>query len=102
MPVMTRTHRLPSAKSPVRRFWCDTNHPRHGGVGKLLLGALILVGIATGVLAWNGTLLRRGEAHLDLIVETVKKGPLEITITERGNLESANNQTLVWRHRRAE
>jgi HlyD family secretion protein len=72
-----------------------TGRGRRGAAGKVVLVALSLLGITTGVLAWSGKLLRRGDAHADLIVETVKKGPLEITITERGNLESANNQTLV-------
>jgi HlyD family secretion protein len=68
---------------------------RRGAIGKVLLVASIVLG-ATGIgLAWQGKLLSRGGEKSQLIVEPVKKGPLEITITERGNLESANNQTLV-------
>jgi HlyD family secretion protein len=71
-------------------------HPRRGAIGKMILVLLILLGLTTGgVLAWQGKLLPHGEEKSSLIVETVKKGLLEITITERGNIESANNQTLV-------
>jgi HlyD family secretion protein len=65
-------------------------------MGKLLLVALIVLVVTTGVvLAWQGKLLPRGEEKSSLITEAVKRGALEITITERGSLESANNKTLV-------
>ena len=65
-------------------------------MAKIVLILLCLLGVSTGaVLAWQGKLFRHGEEKSNLIVETVKRGPLEITITERGNLESANNVTLT-------
>src|SRR5437763_16190543 len=70
---------------------------RRGTVGKVLLGVLIVVGAAGGVLAWQGKIFRKSDSgdSKNLIFEPVKKGPLEITITERGNLESAQNSTVV-------
>ncbi|MGE5194092.1 MAG: efflux RND transporter periplasmic adaptor subunit, partial [Deltaproteobacteria bacterium] len=70
-------------------------HPRKGALAKVFLVALILLGATGGVLAWQGKLLPHREEKSSLIVEAVKRGPMEITITERGSLESANNQTLV-------
>jgi HlyD family secretion protein len=69
--------------------------PRRGAIAKVLVLAVVLVGAVAGGLAWKGKLFARGGEKSNLIIEVVKKGPLEITITERGNLESANNQTLV-------
>ena len=54
-----------------------------------------MLGAAGGVLAWQGKIFSHAEETTNLIFEPVKKGPLEITITERGNLESAQNSTLV-------
>jgi HlyD family secretion protein len=64
-------------------------------MGRLVLVTLALVVLAGGALLWRGRFLRRGEEHSNLVVELVKRGPLEITITERGNLESANSQRLI-------
>jgi HlyD family secretion protein len=69
--------------------------PRRGAIAKVLIVAIIVLGAAGTGLAWKGNLLSRGGEKSNLIVEVVKKGPLEISITERGNLESASNQTLV-------
>jgi HlyD family secretion protein len=60
----------------------------------LFAGALTFLA-AAGLYAWHGNPFHRDEEPTNLIFETVKKGPLEITITERGNLESANNETIV-------
>lgn len=68
---------------------------RRGTVGKVLLGVLIVLGLAGGVLAWNGKIFAHKEETTNLVFEQVKRGPLEIIITERGNLESAQNSTLV-------
>jgi HlyD family secretion protein len=65
-------------------------------VGKLLLILLGLLVVAVGgAAAWNKRSGARKSASSDLIVETVKRGPLEISITERGSLESARNLTLT-------
>jgi HlyD family secretion protein len=69
--------------------------PRRGAIAKILIVGVVLVGAVAGLLAWKGKLFARGGEKSNLIIEVVKKGPLEITITERGNLESANNQQLV-------
>jgi HlyD family secretion protein len=61
----------------------------------LLLPLGLIAAIAVVVLAWQGRVYLRGEEKTSLITEAVKRGPLEITITERGSLESANNKTLV-------
>ncbi|MBI3864178.1 MAG: hypothetical protein HY290_20025, partial [Planctomycetia bacterium] len=57
-------------------------------------GGLILVA-AVGLVVWRGSLFNRDEEPTNLVFEAVKRGPLEITITERGNLESAKNDTIV-------
>ncbi len=90
---MPSVRRNIARRSPAR-YGLRTS-PRRGAIGKVLLVAIIVLGAAGGVLAWQGKLLSRGGEKSQLIVEPVKRGPLEITITERGNLESANNQTLV-------
>ena len=85
------------------RFLCRSHNlsnatlanSRRGTVGKALLGVLIVLGAAGGVLAWQGKIFSHKEESANLIFEAVKEGPLEITITERGNLESAENSTLV-------
>jgi multidrug resistance efflux pump len=65
-------------------------------VGKVVLIALGLVLVGTGALfAWRGNPFHRSEEPTNLVFEAVKKGPLEITITERGNLESANNEQII-------
>src|SRR5262245_16372076 len=69
---------------------------RHGSLGKVLLVPLGMLAAATVVvLAWQGRVYLQGEEKTSFITETVKRGALEITITERGSLESANNKTLV-------
>lgn len=71
------------------------SHTRSGAVGRLVLVVLVLLVVtASAVLAW-GKLVPHSEERTDLVFESVEKGPFEITITERGNLESANNVTLV-------
>lgn len=64
-------------------------------MGTVVVVVAALVVLIGGVLVWKGKLFARHEEKSNFIVEPVKRGPLEITITERGNLESANNQTLV-------
>src|SRR5205814_2330513 len=80
----------------ANRFPIRVNSRRHGALGKVLLLPLgLIAAIAVVMLAWQGRVYLRGEEKTSLITETVKRGPLEITITERGSLESANNKTLV-------
>jgi HlyD family secretion protein len=73
------------------------NQPnRNGGVLKIVIVFLVLAGgAAAGLVALQGNPFHKTEEHANLIFETVKRGSLEISITERGNLESANNDTIV-------
>lgn len=50
-----------------------------------------------GVAAWSGTLESLGFTDLGPASAEVRRGPLPIRLTERGQMESANNTTL--RHR---
>ncbi|MBS0266789.1 MAG: HlyD family efflux transporter periplasmic adaptor subunit [Planctomycetes bacterium] len=61
----------------------------------LIALAVTLLGTA-GLFAWHGNpFAEKTEEPTNLLFETVKRGPLEITITERGNLESANNDQII-------
>ena len=60
----------------------------------MLLLALPLVALGATFI-WNGTLSMPGQHRQgELATEVVKRGPLEIKLTERGNVDSANNLTL--------
>ena len=86
---LSRDGCLPSDRPLLRTI-------RRGAVGSAILFALIALGLmAGGVLAWQGIFFTRGEDTSNLVFETVKRGPFEITITERGSLESTNNVTLA-------
>jgi HlyD family secretion protein len=70
---------------------------RRGGIGKPVIIALavVLVG-AAALFAWHGNPFEtKADESKSLLFETVRRGPLEITITERGNLESANNDQII-------
>ena len=79
---------LTSSRNPVATG-------RRGTVGMVLLVVLILAGAAVGVLTWQGKIFAHTEEATNLVFEAVTQGPLEIVIKERGNLESAQNSTLV-------
>lgn len=69
---------------------------RCGVVGRPVIAVLVLLAAAAGGgLAWRGKLSPGPEQKRLLVFERVKRGPLEITLIERGNLESANNVTLT-------
>jgi HlyD family secretion protein len=60
------------------------------------VGLLVLIGAgAGGVYAWTKVQTSKRSLPSNLILETVKRAPLEISITERGSLESAANMTLT-------
>ena len=68
--------------------------------GALRLGTIIfmLAIIAAGGMTWASFTGRLGfgkKQATRYVTEKVKKGPLEITVTERGSLDSAANVTLV-------
>jgi HlyD family secretion protein len=67
-------------------------HARNGAISRWVLVALALVGVSAAA-----TVIPRKpvEDPLSFVVESVKRAPLEITITERGNLESSNSVTLA-------
>ncbi len=52
------------------------------------------LGLAIGIAAWTGSFGRFRHQDADLATEVVKRGPLEIKVTERGSLESAQNLVL--------
>src|SRR5262249_49411114 len=58
-------------------------------------GLVLLVG-GGGVLGWN-FLAREKKARADIIWQRVGYGPLQLTIVERGQLESADNRDIVCR-----
>jgi HlyD family secretion protein len=60
----------------------------------LTLLSLLVVALGAGV-TWKLKQGGKGNELANLIVETVKRAALEISITERGSLESAANMTLV-------
>ncbi|HEY2250150.1 MAG TPA: hypothetical protein VGH74_03775, partial [Planctomycetaceae bacterium] len=69
---------------------------KRGGsiIPALLLLALPLATVAV-TFVWRGTLSRPGRRRpAGFATETVKRGPLEIKVTERGNVDSGNNLTL--------
>lgn len=70
--------------------------PRRGAAGKLLIALLVLVvgGAGAAYTLSKAKGARTGERS-DLIVESVKRAALEISITERGSLESSANKTLT-------
>jgi HlyD family secretion protein len=70
---------------------------RFGGAAQKLIGTLAILGLAGGGLAaaFNNGLLGGNQKKAEVVsTAPVTKGMLEITIVERGNLESANNVTL--------
>ncbi|MGQ0636737.1 MAG: hypothetical protein ACT4QC_19170 [Planctomycetaceae bacterium] len=60
----------------------------------MLVILLALAVVGGGAVVWRQSYSQDREQPIDLIVETVKRGSLEISITERGSLESANNTVL--------
>ena len=68
---------------------------RGGSVLPLMLLLALPLAALGATFAWNGTLsLPGGRRKADLATEVVKRGPLEVKLTERGNVDSANNLTL--------
>ena len=70
---------------------------RRGSLLGRLLMILVILGAAGGG-SWvylSGKFKAQAKLPADLITETVKRGPLEIAVVERGNLESAANVTLT-------
>src|SRR5262245_28168447 len=75
-----------------------TRIPRPGRLGSrtrvaILAGAVLLLG-GGGVAAWS-LLGGEGKARADVIWQRVQYGPLQLTILERGTLESADNKDIV-------
>src|SRR5262245_18735648 len=94
MPSSPRT--CPQRRRHTNRFPMGERPQRHGALGKVLLVPLgILAAAAVLVMAWQGRVYLQGEEKTALITETVKRGALQISITERGRLESGNNKRLV-------
>ena len=69
---------------------------RSGAIRRSLVILMIVSGVAGwAVLARYGRLLTVGDEHSKLVLETVKRGTMNIKLTELGSLESANNVTLT-------
>ncbi|WP_145242061.1 hypothetical protein [Urbifossiella limnaea] len=74
--------------------------PSHGGRRSrlpLVLGALVVLAAAGGVGAYF--YLRQPAARADVLTHTVKKEPLAVTVTEKGQVESADNKDVVCKVR---
>lgn len=68
---------------------------RHRPTARTFVTLMILPAMtAGGIAAWSGAPRAGSPRKADVATEVVKRGPLDIKVTERGNLESANNLTL--------
>lgn len=79
----------------------DTSDPGHRGPRKSLLQRIAptlilmpIVGLVISLVLWRGPFGFCRKHDSDLATDVVKRGPLEITVTERGNLESAKKLIL--------
>lgn len=61
----------------------------------IVIVALLVVGAGTGWAVMTGRISLGKSQTISHITEKVKRGPLEVSITERGSLDSAANVTLV-------
>ncbi len=83
-----------------------TNLRRRGGWGKLLLAGVLLAAIAAGVYGYAYLNGGHNSSPGAMLTHVVQPGDLLITVTEDGNLESANNvdikcevaggSTILW------
>jgi HlyD family secretion protein len=64
-------------------------------VGPMIFVILLVVAGGVGVASFSGRLGFGKSQTIRYVTEKVKRGPLEISITERGSLDSAANVTLV-------
>jgi HlyD family secretion protein len=60
----------------------------------MILALAVLVAALAGWAAWNGTLFTKSGNETIYLTEAVKRGPMDISIVERGSLESANNMVI--------
>lgn len=60
----------------------------------MILALAALVAVFAGWAAWNGKLFAKTTNETVYMTETVKRGPMDISIVERGSLESANNMVI--------
>src|SRR5205085_2851926 len=68
---------------------------RRGAVAPLTMALLMLPVAALGaLLTWNGKFGVASKPQRVIETGVVKRGPLEVKVAERGNIESANNLTL--------
>lgn len=70
---------------------------RRGAIRFSTVFALVLLFLAGGIglASYTGQLSFGKTQRIKYVTEQVKRGPLEIAITERGNLDSAANVTLI-------
>src|SRR5258707_11233097 len=109
-PLTAPTAALPAAKHPNGQSspWTtskDLSHPgrsslpktRRWGTGTrllLVLGTLLVVGSGAGA-AWIFLFQGLHGQRPDLVLHTVKREKLRLTIVERGTLESADNHDVI-------
>jgi HlyD family secretion protein len=67
---------------------------RKGNLAIVIALVAVPVVIIASVLAWSGGKLFSKAHKAELPTEVVRRAPFEVKVTERGNLESANNLTL--------
>src|SRR5579862_9863809 len=86
---------IPGQSHPSRM---PTDRGNRGSVVSIVIVVLALPLIAGGaLLAWHGPFSHSRKAKSGLPTETVRRGPLEIKITEHGNVDSSNNLTMRCR-----
>lgn len=66
---------------------------KKNGISKVLL-TLLVVGGGAGVWAWQKGYLFATDASMEIDGATVRRGSLEITVTERGNLTAKNSVSI--------
>lgn len=92
------THQaLPESGMDCARTQGPAASRRQGKISKLLLVCLVFGLLAGGVAlaSLSGKLSFRAPAETGWITETVKRGLFEISLTEKGSLESAENLTIT-------
>ena len=84
---------FPGISREIRKSWAPAS--RQGAMVPIVAFALVLPIAALGTfLAWSGKF--KSSTRREVTVETgvVTRGPLEVIVAERGNIDSANNLTL--------
>lgn len=73
----------------------DSRRGRISVTGLLVMGIILAAGAGTGWAVMTGRISLYKAQAIHYMTEKVKRGPLDVSITERGSLDSAANVTLV-------